>query len=467
MESGTEGSTQSFQANSPLPIGLEAIYSVCRKLYPVQPNPLQVTAVVKYWLGGPDPLDYISMYPNPGIPEKGIPPHWHYVSFGLSDLHGDGRVHEFTGGEGPSGFGLELTFRLKREATETAPPTWPAELMQGLARYVFQSENIFCSGDHVSWHCPLDNSESRINHMLMADDPQLPPITTQFGTVQFVQVLGVCSEELQAAQQWNGPAVLDLVRKTHLAGGPWLVTDMRRGESIFEIDPHLQELVDHGIEADGSNLSGVSAKCSWEDWDDFSNESSGTEQNTPHISKYDSEQIKAALQRGLGQDRTVLPPIDVQTPANIRHERDSNQDILDKRKPSLGGSSESDLEGSSMELIRTRTLDGVRLKFNMEAGALLPLAFKGRLKHGRHFTFKSITGDVAVTLVSAHVEGSIVDEHHHYAAHGPWLQILVADEVLDTMIEDLDVLTNPAEVELPKKFIWPGQRLSITVIQDE
>lgn len=45
----------------------------------------------------------------------------------------------FTGANGPSGFGFELTFRLKRETGETAPPTWPAELMQGLARYVFQS----------------------------------------------------------------------------------------------------------------------------------------------------------------------------------------------------------------------------------------------------------------------------------------------------------------------------------------
>lgn len=27
------------------------------------------------------------------------------------------------------------------------------------------------------------------------------------------------------------------------AGGPWLITDMRRGETIFEIDPHLQVCV--------------------------------------------------------------------------------------------------------------------------------------------------------------------------------------------------------------------------------
>lgn len=29
--------------------GLQAIYSSCRKIYPDQPNPLQVTAVVKFW----------------------------------------------------------------------------------------------------------------------------------------------------------------------------------------------------------------------------------------------------------------------------------------------------------------------------------------------------------------------------------------------------------------------------------
>jgi len=35
------------------------------------------------------------MYVNNGDSSKNIPAHWHYVSFGLSDLHGDGRVHEY------------------------------------------------------------------------------------------------------------------------------------------------------------------------------------------------------------------------------------------------------------------------------------------------------------------------------------------------------------------------------------
>ena len=45
----------------------------------------------------------------------------------------------YAGPDGISGFGFELTLRLKREEDDTCPPTWPAALMQSLARYVFKS----------------------------------------------------------------------------------------------------------------------------------------------------------------------------------------------------------------------------------------------------------------------------------------------------------------------------------------
>lgn len=112
--------------------------------------------------------------------------------------------------------------------------------MQGLAKYVFQSGNVLCDGDHVSWHCPLDNSESRIEHMLMMEDPQLGTVTTPFGVVSFIQIVGVCAEELKAAQQWNGRSFVALMQRVAGAGGPWLVTDMRRGETVFELDPGIQ-----------------------------------------------------------------------------------------------------------------------------------------------------------------------------------------------------------------------------------
>lgn len=44
--------SQSGVVGTPLPgvpVGLEAVYASCRALYPNQPNPLQVTAVVKFW----------------------------------------------------------------------------------------------------------------------------------------------------------------------------------------------------------------------------------------------------------------------------------------------------------------------------------------------------------------------------------------------------------------------------------
>lgn len=48
---------------------------------------------------------------------------------------------------------------------------------------------------------------------------------------------------------------------------------------------------------------------------------------------------------------------------------------------------------------------------------------RGRLLHGRHFTYKSINGDTAITFVSTGVEGAFATEEHPFAAHGPWLQV--------------------------------------------
>ncbi|XP_028132319.1 suppressor of fused homolog [Diabrotica virgifera virgifera] len=405
----------------PTPAGLESLYSLCRKIYPDQVNPLQVTALLKFWLGGPDPLDYISMYANPGIPHENIPPHWHYISFGLSDLHGDGRVHDVTGPESLSGFGFELTFRLKREPEETAPPTWPATLMQSLAKYVFQSGNSLCSGDHVSWHCALDNSESRIQHMLMTTDLQLKTAHTPFGTVDFVQIVGICAEELKAAQQWNGAGILDMITRIPSAGGTWHITDMRRGESIFELDMNAHEEVERGFELEGSNLSGVSARCSWNE-----------------------------------QDSSKL---------DIGHLKDPNDELNDDLR--MNSVLQGRFVGESAELVNVKKLEGVHLVFNLEAGSLLPLAIRGRVKHGRHFTFKSILGETAVTLVADSVTGTLVDSENHYVSQGSWLQVLIPDDLAQDMAVTFQVLANPEALSLPKTFSWPDRRLSITIISDK
>ncbi|XP_053203998.1 suppressor of fused homolog [Panonychus citri] len=489
-----------------IPPGLGALYAACRRLYPDQPNPLQVTANVKYWFGGPDPLDYISMYSNPGDPSQNIPPHWHYISFGLSDLYGDGRVHQPTDQSSPSGYGFELTFRLKKD-DEPGPPTWPAMVMQALAKYVFQSENVLCAGDHVSWHCSLDNSESRIEHMLMTEDPQLGTINTPFGGVTFIQIVGVCLEELKAAQQWNGPGIIELMKTVEVAGGPWLVTNMRRGETIFEIDTEIQESVDKGIIDEGSNLSGVSAKCAWSDKpfsnsdDDSNDEDANSDSDSDYgenhpilergnLSHNHPNHLSNHLNHNTLNNNTNLNNNNSSTNNNCHtnnnvnscgspiggmssptcNSRNSNMSIThDQQNQSNSRMSYASETGAPEpgELLQTKFIEKIYLRLNLEAGLLLPLALRGRLKHGRHFTFKSILGDLAITFVTPSVSGSHVNEEQPYAIHGPWLQILIPDRSIDTMLKDLKELNDLDFESLPRTYEWPELNLTITLMPEE
>ncbi|XP_072765960.1 suppressor of fused homolog [Anoplolepis gracilipes] len=408
--------------------GLDALYSLCRQIYPEQVNPLTVTAIVKYWLGGPDALDYISMYANPGCPELEVPPHWHYVSLGLSDLHGDGRLHPKPGPGRPSGFGFELTFRLVRERGEMTPPTWPANVMQQLAKYVFNSGNTLMPGDHVSWHAPLDGGNGRITQILMGQDPQLPAISTPHGDVSFVQIVGVTSEELQAAQHWNGLGVVNLLKSARDCG-PWLLTNMKRMHSAMEDDPSIAQKIQCGIERDGSNTSGVSAKC-W--WVQISKDKSAERYRERRNDSDDDD-----------DDEEDVKPI-------VKTERFSPCE-------------QQDANVSDENCIRV--LSGLHLTFNLEAGSLLPLAIKGRVMHGRHFTFKSILSHTAITIVAPSVTGTFVSKDRPYVVQGPWLQVLLSEELSERMAEEFQIL-NTSEVPLPKTFSWPEYNLVITIIND-
>ncbi|XP_036684661.1 suppressor of fused homolog isoform X3 [Balaenoptera musculus] len=226
----------------------------------------------------------------------------------------------------------------------------------------------------------------------------------------------------------------------------------------------LQERVDKGIETDGSNLSGVSAKCGWDDLsrppeDDEDSRSICIGTQPRRLSGKDTEQIRETLRRGLEiNSKPVLPPINPQRQNGLTHDR----------APSRKDSLESDSSTAIIphELIRTRQLESVHLKFNQESGALIPLCLRGRLLHGRHFTYKSITGDMAITFVSTGVEGAFATEEHPYAAHGPWLQILLTEEFVEKMLEDLEDLTSPEEFKLPKEYSWPEKKLKVSILPD-
>ncbi|CAM9202479.1 unnamed protein product, partial [Lampetra fluviatilis] len=434
-----------------------------------------VTAIVKFWLGGPDPLDYISMYRCGGGGGGAVEEHWLYVSFGLSDLYGDRRVHPLSAPDLPSGFGFELTFRLKREPGETAPPTWPAELMQGLARYVFQSENRLCSGDHVSWHAPLDGHDSRLQHMLLTEDAQLQTVSSPLGTVSFLQIVGVCNEELQAAQQWNGPGVIDILKSVPGAGGPWLITDMRRGESVFEIDPQLQERVDVGVEREGSNLSGVSGRLAWASGAPGNGRRHGDRDgrrqgDRPGNGRHQGDRAGGEGPRGprtlshRGQGVKMEPRDD----DDDGDDADDDDDEGEEEGEGGVGGAPPPTGPVPPELLTARRVHQLHLLLNLESASLLPLALRqvGGLRHGRHFTFKDVTGDAAVTLVSPGVEGAVVTSLHPYVSQGPWLQVLLPTERADELLRDLEELPGLEEVNLPREFRWPEMKLAITVLPD-
>lgn len=72
--------------------GWDTITEALNRLYPDQPNPLHVGTVIKYRLGGADPIDGISIYRATATAAAGLPrPHWHYVTYGFSDLYNRAR----------------------------------------------------------------------------------------------------------------------------------------------------------------------------------------------------------------------------------------------------------------------------------------------------------------------------------------------------------------------------------------
>jgi len=392
--------------------GLRLIIGACGRLYPQQRNPLQVTAVVKYWLGGPDPLDYISMFANPGTADS--PPHWHYVSCGLTDLHGDARVHPpATSPEAASGYGFELTFRLRREDGQTQPPTWPASLLNSIAKYVFESENRLVSGDHINWSKPLDKGNSQLRHLLVAKDPQLEQFSTALGTVRFLQLVGVTEEELKGVQRWNGEGVTQLLRQPGLGGG-LLVTDPAR-QSVFQLRPEAREVVEAGIAKEGSNLCGMAALIDWTE---------------PECK----------------EERQPTPP----GQALYSWESLARQcDRLAEAAP-----------GPGVTYPRT-----VALACSLHTATILPLCIQGRLRHGFHFTLKSIAKETAVTFVTEKVAGTLVSPERPFAAQGDWLQVLLPEVFLDEFHQAVAGLEG--EVSLPRVFSWPQYRLQLTVCREE
>ena len=216
--------------------GFDAIAEVMHRLYPDQDG-LYYGTIIPYTLGGDDPLDGVEIWKS----EHSIP-HWHYVTYGFTELY-----EKESEDPEVSGYGFELTFRLKR-GKEKQPPTWPVSLLQNLARYVFSSGNAFGPGHHMNANGPIAlETDTQLTALGFRTDPELGELDTPNGHFMFLQVVGLTEDEMDAMMCWNGEKFLvELERQI-----PLCITDLSR-LSLME-NPSLRAAWQAGMNLDGSS----------------------------------------------------------------------------------------------------------------------------------------------------------------------------------------------------------------------
>lgn len=227
--------------------GFDAISGRLKTIYPDQEG-LYYGTMMPYFLGGKDPLDGVEVYLS-----SQSEPHWHYITYGFSDLYGQDEEEETEPEEGSrqerkSGYGFELTFRLKKTGDE--PPVWPVNLLQNLARYVFSSGNVFDSGHHIDCNGPVAlETDTKLTALGFVTDAQLGEMETQRGHVKFIQAAAITHDEMEGMMCWGGELFLKELEKKI----PFCITDLSR-DSLMK-DEEFHEIWKQGVERDGSSTS--------------------------------------------------------------------------------------------------------------------------------------------------------------------------------------------------------------------
>lgn len=217
--------------------GWDAIEEQMTRLYGEQ-EPKHYGTLISYMLGGKDPLDGLSAYKA----EKPFP-HWHIVTFGFSELY-----EKESENPDYSGYGFELTLRVAREDNEEEPPAWALNLLQNMGRYVFNSGNIFASGDYLDANGPIcEGADTKLTALAFMEDPELPAVHTPNGRVEFLQMIGITEDELESMKTWSTLGVLEASQEAL----PRYITDLTR-DCMLQI-PAIAEAVQSGMERDGSS----------------------------------------------------------------------------------------------------------------------------------------------------------------------------------------------------------------------
>ncbi len=210
MERGT--GTEREEIAAP---GWDAITAAFDALYPGQTDPLHFGCLIPWRLGGPDPLQGISVYDAGDC--------FHFVTYGLTDLYEkEGNDPNY------SGFGYEFTLKLRKAGLEDemAEQRGIAGILQSLARLTFEKGEQFYPNEYIytGQETGMDaRGISRLTGFITAED-EVGTIDTPNGKVDFIKLIGVTDAELKAI-------MAKTLRVQELAGKIGDLTDYTR-ESI-------------------------------------------------------------------------------------------------------------------------------------------------------------------------------------------------------------------------------------------
>lgn len=230
--------TKELEDSSP---GWEAIDDQMTRLYGDQ-EPSHYGTLIPARNGGVEPIDGISAYRSLGPAD----PHWHFVTYGFSELH----EKEWEDPE-VSGFGFELTFRLHPVNGEK-PPSWALNFLQNLGHYLFQTGNTFEPGHYMNLNGPIAlDTSTEIKAIVFIEDPQLGKIDTPHGSLTFLQIVGITLDELYTIKRWHRGSFLGLLG----ASVPNWVTDLPLERPSAPQNQTFAENSEAGILKEGSSTS--------------------------------------------------------------------------------------------------------------------------------------------------------------------------------------------------------------------
>ncbi len=170
-------------------VGWGAIEKEFLRVYPGQNNPKHYGTIVKWIVGGNDPLDGISVYDGGD--------YWHFVSFGLTEIY-----EKECKNPDISGYGYELTFKLKKDKYEDEEGELKCicGIMQMIARMTFQNGELFRPFEFVytGQQEGIDAyRKSNLTGFITIKDPTVETISTPNGKVEFLELIGMTDAELK------------------------------------------------------------------------------------------------------------------------------------------------------------------------------------------------------------------------------------------------------------------------------